>query len=87
MEKCEHGNDPLHCWPCKIYRDAEQFGDPWSGEVSTEKKPKSPTRIDMLDYDQECIDCDAEIEEMKMAEYVKNSFYTTKLGDDNADSQ
>jgi hypothetical protein len=85
MEKCEHGNDPLHCWPCKIYRDAEQFGEPWSGEVSTEKKKKGPTRIDMLDYDQECVDCDEELDKEIMAEYVKRSF-TTQVGDDD-DSQ
>jgi len=85
MSKCEHGNDPFHCWPCKIYRDAEQFGDPWAGEVSTEKKRKAPTRIDMLDYDQDCADCDEEYEKEVMAEYVKNSF-TTKV-EENDDSQ
>ena len=39
----------------------------------------------MLDYDQDCADCDEEYEKEVMAEYVKNSF-TTKV-EENDDSQ
>ena len=86
MAKCEHGNSISECWLCKIERHAEQYGDPWAGEVSTDRMGKSSTRIDKLDYDESCHECEEEYNDMMMGEYVKNSF-TTKLEDNNADSK
>ena len=80
---CEHGNDLTSCWLCKIVKDAEQYGDPWTGEVSTEKKRKSTTRIDMLDIDEDCNDCDEELDKQIMGEYVKRSF-TTRVDEDDS---